>query len=610
MKNDYHNDPSRSMESVNYFTGYNHYLRNASTEMFDMTNMSSDGYPFLSSRHKRGLNTGLKQAAESVVTADILIDGVLYGNAVIACSRHGTIDVYSADLTHLKTIVSELGEAQKMVIMGGYLVCFPSGYYRNLLNFGSTLKRDEGYIGASVIYDRPLPDGADEQGATGVTTFKRCTKDGVAISITEAKPENPTSGTYWSDNGSLKVYSESDEKWHSVVTNYTKMYIPADATVTASDLGAFFEGDILEIGEITKSGTKRKKQTFQFVSYESGDGLQLVLMGEISYSTLYEAQIYIERKRPQFDYVFECGNRLWGCYYGVGEDGEVINEIYASALGDFRNFYKYEGVSTDAWTASLGVPGVWTGAINYDGHPIFFKENAIVRVYGSIPSSFYTQASNYRGVKKGSFESLCVVNEVLYYLSLDGFVAYGGGAPQNIDEALHERFEKAVCGGTRGKLFCSVKVPDAGYKFLVYDTVRGMWHKEDNIAPQQLCSVGENLLIVQGGVRYLYGEEEPDFVWSCETARLGFDYSDYKYISRVQARFKLMPEYQMKVYISYDGGEWELCETVVSDGVQPALCEIAPVRCDSFRLKFEGKGEADLISFSYLIEEGSSNYEN
>ena len=43
-----------SRELVEYFKGYNHNLRIAKNEFFDMTNMTSDHYPVLSPRCKRG----------------------------------------------------------------------------------------------------------------------------------------------------------------------------------------------------------------------------------------------------------------------------------------------------------------------------------------------------------------------------------------------------------------------------------------------------------------------------------------------------------------------------------------------------------------------------
>ena len=73
------------------------------------------------------------------------------------------------------------------------------------------------------------------------------------------------------------------------------------------------------------------------------------------------------------DFVIESGNRLWGCRYGKALNGETVNEIYASKLGDFRNWYCFAGISTDSYTASVGTDGAFTGAVTYMGRPIFFK---------------------------------------------------------------------------------------------------------------------------------------------------------------------------------------------------------------------------------------------
>ena len=86
--------------------------------------------------------------------------------------------------------------------------------------------------------------------------------------------------------------------------------------------------------------------------------------------------ITITRTLPDMDYVCECQNRLWGCYYGLS-GGKVINAIYCCARGDFKNWRQYMGLATDSWTASVGSDGQWTGAANYLGHPCFFKEERI-----------------------------------------------------------------------------------------------------------------------------------------------------------------------------------------------------------------------------------------
>ena len=130
----------------------------------------------------------------------------------------------------------------------------------------------------------------------------------------------------------------------------------------------------------------------------------MIIEGLLSSSlqALKEQSVSIDRTVPDLDFICESNNRLWGCKYGI-ENGQVVNEIRASKLGDFRNWSCFMGISTDSYAASIGTDGAFTGAISQRGYPVFFKENAIHRVSGSSPSSFSIQTTNARGVQTGSW---------------------------------------------------------------------------------------------------------------------------------------------------------------------------------------------------------------
>ena len=74
--------------------------------------------------------------------------------------------------------------------------------------------------------------------------------------------------------------------------------------------------------------------------------------------------------------MIECGNRLWGCKYGL-VDGETVNEIYASKLGDFKNWNCFAGLSTDSYAAARGSDGPFTGAADYLGQPRFSSRRTV-----------------------------------------------------------------------------------------------------------------------------------------------------------------------------------------------------------------------------------------
>lgn len=101
--------------------------------------------------------------------------------------------------------------------------------------------------------------------------------------------------------------------------------------------------------------------------------------------------------------------------YGIADNGEVVNTIYACKFGDFKNWNSFPGISTDSYFVSVGSDGPFTGAVTLNGFPIFWKEGCLHKIYGDYPATFGVQTTACRGVQKGCDRSLAIVNEVLYY---------------------------------------------------------------------------------------------------------------------------------------------------------------------------------------------------
>jgi hypothetical protein len=71
------------------FAGYNHNLKIGNGEFYDTKNLSTENFPMLSNRHKRGVLTGVGgtdfQDLQAIVKRDALYwigDGTLYVNGV------------------------------------------------------------------------------------------------------------------------------------------------------------------------------------------------------------------------------------------------------------------------------------------------------------------------------------------------------------------------------------------------------------------------------------------------------------------------------------------------------------------------------------------------
>ena len=335
-------------EVTDTFRGYNHNLKIDEGEFFHTENLTSALFPLLANRKKRG-RVALLQAPGGLAAKEKLawVDG-------------GTL-YYGGEATPLRNLSP--GEKQ-LVSMGACLCVFPDKVYYNTADaadFGSM----------EAVYR-----------STGAVEFTLCREDGgdyprPAVSATA--PERPENGALWVDTGEkphvLRRWSSLYGEWTAEESVCTRLRF-----ISEGELPQLFRaGDGVTISGAEAEGVNGEKI---LCAVGGGEGVldYAVVTGLLDEAlTQRQGSVLIERRVPEMDFVIECRNRLWGCRYGVS-GGEMLNELYCCALGDFKNWRQYQGLSTDSWTASVGSDGPWTGAVSYLGYPTFFKENRIHRV--------------------------------------------------------------------------------------------------------------------------------------------------------------------------------------------------------------------------------------
>ena len=413
---------------------------------------------------------------------------------------------------------------------------------------------------------------------------------------------------YWLDTSgethTLKVYSSSSSSWSAVPTTYIK--ISTDGI-----------DDKFEVNDgVTISGIKDQSLAdlnASTIIWAKGDGY-IVVTGILDEVITQNEEITVERRMPNMDFIIESENRLWGCRYGEAINGEMVNEIYASKLGDFKNWNCFMGISTDSYAASVGTDGQFTGAVTHLGYPIFFKENCMHKVYGNYPANYQIQTTSCRGVQKGCERSLATVNEVLYYKARTGVCAYDGSLPTEISSALGETsYSKAVAGAIANKYYISMQDVRKDWHFFVYDALKGLWHREDDTEASLFCNFQGDLYYIDRAdkqIKTIKGTgvlETAPIKWEAVTGILGTDSPDKKYISRIDVRMKLDVGARASFYAEYDSsGEYEhLFTTPQSQSLRSFAVPIRPQRCDHMRLKIVGVGDAKIFSICKTIEWGS-----
>ena len=565
-----------SRQMVDTFRGYNHNLRISDGEFFDMKNMTSDYYPVLSPRKKRGLYAS-PNSPKGMIAKDALcyVDGTKF-----------VINEYPVDM-------GLNDEPKQLISMGAYVIIMPDKKWINTLD-----TTEFGNIEASYTSESDV-------------TFSLCTVDGADyedMTVSASEPADPENMALWIDTSStphsLKQYSATSAMWVQIATTYVKISCP--------NIGKSFE---LYDG-VTISGIKDEalQDLNASMSIWAKDDDYIVVVGildAVTAQTVEEGAIKVERKMPEMDFITESENRLWGCRYGVANNGEVVNEIYASKLGDFKNWNCFMGLATDSYAASCGTDGQFTGAITHMGYPLFFKENCVHKVYGNYPANFQIQTTACRGVQKGCHKSLAIVNEVLYYKARSGICAYDGSLPTEASYVLgNEAYSDAVGGAHGNKYYVSMKDVMGQWNLFVYDTAKGMWHKEDDFQADSFCSCRNELYAIYcGDIICMLGsgeDYEGDLDWMVQTGEIGISSPDMKYISRLTVRMAMDIGSEVRFYAQYDfSDEWEPLFSLRSDNLRSFSLPIRPKRCDHMKLRVEGEGMAKIYSITKTIEQGS-----
>lgn len=567
--------PKSTRQIVDVFRGYNHNLKIWDGEFYDMENLSSDEYPVMSPRRPRGIYT------RTAAPQGMLSKGEL-------CYVDGTEFIIGQSRYEMGLSIAP----KELISMGAYVIIMPDKKYINTMN-----PDDRGEI-------------ENTAHSIGTVTFRMCDSSGNGYDntiVSDTAPEAPDDLQYWMDTSvtphSLKRWSKTTAQWILVSTTYVKIQAVGIGKGFSKFDGVKIQGiTIPQISELNGS---------QIIQDCADD--YIVLIGILDRTATQTDMVRVSRRMPVMDYICQNDNRLWGCRYGLNNDGEMVNELYACKLGDFRNWQCYQGISTDSYAATCGTDGAFTGAISHMGCPLFFKENVIHKVLGNAPSNFQIQTTACRGVQIGCEHSLAIVNEVLYYKSRGGICAFDGSLPVDAGYALgKEAYFDAQAGANGNKYYISMRNSKGEWNLFVFDASVKLWHREDNLHAVSFCShmgemycvdadTKEILCLTGGGSAF-----ENKVQWMAQSGELGTTSPDAKYISRMNIRLQVPPGSVLKFRIQYDmSPEWEELCTIRGTDLRSFSVPVRPVRCDHIRLRIEGIGDARIYSITKTIELGS-----
>ena len=393
---------------------------------------------------------------------------------------------------------------------------------------------------------------------------------------------------------------DSGSGWQSIFYSHKLTYDIHNAT-NANDTfeGRFRSGDIVDISGCKKNEQNNKEK----IKIKEVNGLTLTFADDTFASGQETEQITIRRPVPNMTFICENDNRLWG----VSDEDKTI---YASALGDPTNFYVYDGVSTDSYAVAVGSDGKWTGCCPLGGNMLFWKEDKLHKLLGSSPSEYQMYTYTVQGVQDGSWKSMKVINEVLYYKGEKGIYAYGGSTPVLLSENFGTRRFGNASGGSDGQhYYISMQDLDTqAWGVWAYNTLRGIWLQQLDERVIDFTSLDGDMYYLSGDGKAVWkvgGEDETPIEWSATLYPMDEQTNGKKGYSKILMRFELEQGAFVKVELKEDYGRWKKAGAVNGARRSAANFYVMPGRCDTFQIRLSGKGRCVIKSITREFDVGS-----
>lgn len=404
-----------------------------------------------------------------------------------------------------------------------------------------------------------------------------------------------------------KVYYDTEQQVFASMG--VKVTIPA-ANVTFTDKEITLsenpvEGktlaDIFEQGQAVEITGASKTENNKVVIIRSVAGNTTTCTENTFIAGTTSTDIAIERKIPDLSYICEFGNRLWGV------SGNVI---WSSALGDPLTFYNYDGVATDSYAVTVGSNGAFTGCCSYSSNVLFFKEDMMYKLLGTQPSEYRLYNYLVPGVEAGSYKSLAVVNEVLYYKGASGIYAYSGGTPYILSDCFGtKKYKNAVGAGADGRFYyVSMQDADTGiHGIWVLNCNKGSWLREDDLHVVDFVRYsGDLCFLAADGTIYQTGQEdevEGRFKWAATLVPFDWTIPERKQYTKLYIQAELDQGAYMKIELKEDDKPFRQAFIHHAEQRKNLAIPIFPSRCDKLQVKLSGEGRCIIsqVTREYVI---------
>lgn len=546
------------------FGGLNRMEYTSEGELAEMKSMTSDEYPFLSPCKKKAaiqINSDIKKITAAVFHGKETEESIggFTGVADGAFYYRNTKIPFAYSFMEIAGDKAELVNISDRIIIAPQMYCYE---YKN------PLKNDKLYPLAKGVYD-------------GYITVVSADEDGKPITLT--KDNNKKT---WADEGisagdSLMI--ETDEEYYK----WLNVYEPPNKYDRDVDKRVIFEA-IVESAEAFTLKVRLYNKDGEAINVTDKRGEPI--------NHEFSKTLRVYRRFPRFKNICLHLNRLWA----TTSDGE---SIYASAPGEFCEFSRYKGLSTDSWYTSVGEGGGFTGITELGEGIVAFKENTFYHIYGDRPANF--------GIaKKGSDcgcvdpRSVCRTGTSVIFAGREDIYEYSGGVPNGIGKKLNiGDFKTAAAFADNKKYYVSV---NSEKKLFVYDIENELWHIEGDF--DILGGIKhKNTIYFVTSDSVLETKSSVAEEWSATLCDITERNINQKGVNDIFIRVRNGEGSEVSVWLSQNGGEFKLYGRIKKSGEHTFRVPVRFVKGNRYGIKISGKGSSVIKDMQRSVYEGGAD---
>lgn len=607
---------SPETQVIDVFGGLNRSFTAKDNEFSDMENMSGEDFPYLSVREKRKAIENFTNDGEKL---DLIIEdyerkdaydkgtGIrIYDNTFefyergIKSDVHKSVEleIHDSDGEVFTTVTYDFYSERfcGMLYFGNNVIAFPSPVVVNKKISEKSLP-----IGIKHAYcGKPRSkSGGSVVSTNKINEFSIARDTGSGDGIYIIKMQSVGDRTY------SKYYQLiSRDKYREILYQGAKIIFRSTYETGKLEDTLFVVTDVSDtLGSVTYEyfygnyPANAAELTFKVQAFYNGipcnDIPDMVYNSTVTGETATDG-IYMFALEADINLLALYQNRIWGT-------DSLGRSLYCSNATDFYD-WKIDGTAAGGGYLDVPENTPWTAICEYGGYLYAFKANKMYKIMGS--NSLDYSILQIADVGCVNHEATCICDSVLYFLARDGVYAFYGSQPACVSEDLGGEYKWGHFASRGQKLYASLEHMDGKKEFLVYDTARRMWHKEDDFVVRSFVDYTDGLYAL-GDDKECYklegGEPETDLPFSLTTKKYFYTFEE-KAISSVNLYLDMGEESRVTVAVSYDGGEFVDCGSFTNRRLK-----YIPVRlrkCDEFQLRISGNGFIRLKQMEFVLHGG------